>query len=161
MVNSGYGPNRWDDVPFRPVSTLICDDDPRLRLLYRQEFEWAGVEVVEAADGDQCIEVAWRERPDLIVLDLAMPKRSGLSALPELRRCFPDTPVLVVTAHAAVEVLARSRELGATACYSKPGFLARIPEVVERYSLQVAADTVVVVDDPGVSSAVLDDAAAS
>jgi CheY-like chemotaxis protein len=118
-----------------PVPTLICDDDPRLRLLYRQEFEWAGVDVVEAADGDQCIEVALREHPDLIVLDLAMPKRGGLSALPELRRCCPDTPVLVVTAHAAVEVLSRSRELGATACFSKPGFLARIPEVVERYAL--------------------------
>lgn len=117
------------------VPTLICDDDPRLRLLYRQEFEWAGVEVVEAGDGDQCIELALRACPELIVLDLAMPKRGGLSALPELRRCCPDTPVVVVTAHAAVEVLSRSRELGATACFSKPGFLARIPEVVARFSL--------------------------
>lgn len=120
------------------MPTLICDDDPRLRLLYRQEFEWAGVDVVEAGDGDQCIEVAKRERPELIVLDLAMPKRGGLSVLPELRLCCPGTPVLVVTAHAAVEVLSRTRELGATACYSKPGFLARIPEVVERFGLAVA-----------------------
>jgi len=120
------------------MPTLICDDDPRLRLLYRQEFEWAGVDVVEAGDGDQCIEVAKRERPELIVLDLAMPKRGGLSALPELRLCCPETPVLVVTAHAAVEVLRRTREMGATACYSKPGFLARIPEVVERFGLAVA-----------------------
>ncbi|MGH9177615.1 MAG: response regulator [Acidimicrobiales bacterium] len=117
------------------MPTLICDDDPRLRMLYRQEFEWAGVDVVEASDGDQCIEVAVREQPELIVLDLAMPKRGGLSALPELRRRCPGVPVLVVTAHAAVEVLSRSRELGATACYSKPGFLARIPEVVERFAL--------------------------
>lgn len=117
------------------MSTLICDDDWRLRLLYRQEFEWAGVEVLEAGDGDQCIEVARREQPDLIVLDLAMPRRGGLSALPALRVCCPDTPVVVVTAHAAVEVLSRTRELGATACYSKPGFLARIPEVVDRFGL--------------------------
>ncbi len=142
-----------------PVPTLICDDDPRLRLPYRQEFEWAGVVVVEAADGDQCIEVALREHPELIVLDLAMPRRSGLSALPELRRRFPDAPVLVVTAHAAVEVLGRSRELGATACYSKPGFLARIPEVVERYALQAAADGGEA--GPGVSSSLLGDAQAS
>lgn len=145
-----------DVVPSLSVPTLICDDDPRLRLLYRQEFEWAGVEVVEAGDGEQCIEVARRERPELIVLDLAMPKRGGLSALPELRRWFPDTPVLVVTQHAAVEVLGRSRELGATACYSKPGFLARIPEVVERYGLGAGAGTA----GSGVSSTVLDDAAA-
>ncbi|MGI8684013.1 MAG: response regulator [Acidimicrobiales bacterium] len=117
------------------MPTLICDDDWRLRLLYRQEFEWAGVDVVEAGDGEQCLEVAQRECPDLIVLDLAMPRRGGLSALPALRQCCPDTPVVVVTAHAAVEVLNRTRELGATACYSKPGFLARIPEVVERFKL--------------------------
>ena len=142
------------------MPTLICDDDPRLRLLYRQEFEWAGVDVVEAADGDQCIEVALRERPELIVLDLAMPKRGGLSALPELRRCFPCVPVLVVTAHAAVEVLSRSRELGATACFSKPGFLARIPEVVERYSLvtRLPPGSGLSEPVPVVASALVDDA---
>jgi len=145
------------------MSTLICDDDWRLRLLYRQEFEWAGVDVVEAADGDQCIEVAKREHPDLIVLDLAMPRRGGLSALPELRLCFPDTPVVVVTAHAAVEVLSRTRELGATACYSKPGFLARIPEVVERYGLArtPAGGSGCRIAEVVLSSAPSDDAAAS
>lgn len=135
------------------MPTLICDDDPRLRLLYRQEFEWAGVDVVEAGDGDQCVELACREHPELIVLDLAMPKRGGLSALPELRRCCPDTPVVVVTAHAAVEVLTRARELGATACFTKPGFLARIPDVVVRFGLPVA--------DPVLTSTPVDDVASS
>lgn len=135
------------------MATLICDDDPRLRLLYRQEFEWAGVDVVEAGDGDQCIEAACRDHPELIVLDLAMPKRGGLSALPEIRRCCPDTPVVVVTAHAAVEVLTRARELGATACYTKPGFLARIPDVVSRYGLPVV--------NPVLTSSSVDDVAPS
>ena len=146
------------------MPTLICDDDPRLRMLYRQEFEWAGVVVVEAGDGDQCIEVAKRERPELIVLDLAMPRRGGLSALPELRLCCPDTPVLIVTAHAAVEVLSRTRDLGATACYSKPGFLARIPEVVERYGLAVGDRREGALGPPGrpvLASAPIDDVAAS
>ncbi|HEX2700340.1 MAG TPA: response regulator [Acidimicrobiales bacterium] len=144
------------------MATLICDDDWRMRLLYRQEFEWAGVEVLEASDGDQCIEVAKREHPDLIILDLAMPRRGGLSALPELRACCPETPVLVVTAHAAVEVLSRTRELGATACYSKPGFLARIPDVVERYGLVSGDDRLRYREPmPVLSSAPRDDAAAS
>lgn len=119
------------------MRTLICDDDPRLRSLYRQEFEWTGVDVVEAGDGEQCLEVAARDRIELIVLDLSMPKRGGLSVLPELRRCCPDTPILVVTAYAAAEVFQRARALGADDCFSKPGFLGRIPEVVERYGLVV------------------------
>lgn len=112
---------------------LLCDDDWRLRSLYRMEFEHAGVAVREAANGDDCVEMATLETPELIVLDLYMPRRGGLSTLPLLRSMFPDVPVLVVTAYAAVEVLRQSLALGATACYTKPGFLARIPEVVERY----------------------------
>lgn len=115
------------------MATLICDDDPRLRALYRQEFEWAGVDVIEAGDGIQCLEAAASQQPELIVLDLGMPRRGGLSILPELRRCCPQAQVLVVTAHSAVEILSLSRRLGAAACFSKPGFLSRIPEVVERY----------------------------
>lgn len=145
------------------MATLICDDDPRLRMLYRQEFEWAGVAVLEASDGDQCLELARSEHPELIVLDLGMPKRGGLSALPELRRCCPGTPVLVVTAHAAVEVLARARDLGATACFTKPGFLARIPDVVRRYC-QLDADVgepAPPARDPVLTSTPVDDGALS
>ncbi|HUR19070.1 MAG TPA: response regulator [Acidimicrobiales bacterium] len=112
---------------------LLCDDDRRLRALYRMEFEHVGVAVREAANGDECIEMATLDPPELIVLDLYMPRRGGLSTLPLLRSLLPDVPVLVVTAYAAVEVLRQSLALGATACYTKPGFLARIPEVVERY----------------------------
>lgn len=113
--------------------TLLCDDDRRLRALYRMEFEHMGVPVREAANGDECVEMAVADRPELIVLDLYMPRRGGLSTLPVLRSLLPDVPLLVVTAYAAVEVLRQSIALGATACYTKPGFLVRIPEVVERY----------------------------
>lgn len=97
------------------------------------EFEFVGVAVREAADGNECIELASTEAPQLIVLDLYMPRRGGLSTLPQLRALLPQTPLLVVTAYAAVDVLRQSTALGATACFTKPGFLARIPEVVERY----------------------------
>lgn len=120
-------------VPSRDMYALLCDDDHRLRALYRMEFEHMGVAVREAANGDECIEMATRDAPELVVLDLYMPRRGGLSTLPVLRSLLPDVPVLVVTSYAAVEVLRQSLGLGATACYTKPGFLGRIPEVVERY----------------------------
>lgn len=112
---------------------LLCDDDRRLRALYRMEFEFVGVPVREAANGEECLEMAAQDPPELIVLDLYMPRRGGLSTLPLLRAMLPEVPVLVVTSYAAVEVLRQGLALGATACYTKPGFLARIPEVVERY----------------------------
>jgi DNA-binding response OmpR family regulator len=116
------------------MRVLICDDEPSIRQLYRYAFEHEGAEVDEAGDGNECIVVADREHPDLIVLDLYMPVRDGLSALPELRHCSPASRVLVVSAHAGVEIFSKSRALGATACYEKLGFLRKIPEILARYA---------------------------
>jgi len=115
------------------VRVLICDDEESIRLLFRMAFEERGVEVSEATDGDECIERVTETCPDLIVLDLFMPNRDGLSALPELKRRCPGARVLVVTAYAATETFNRSRARGATACFDKLGFAARIPRLVERY----------------------------
>lgn len=112
---------------------LICDDEPDIRLLFRMEFEELGVEVTEAIDGDDCITQATECCPDVVVLDLYMPDRDGLSALPEIREVCPRAAVLVVSAHAAVEIFKSSRARGATACFEKLDFAARIPRLVERY----------------------------
>ena len=113
---------------------LICDDDWRLRRLYARQFEWAGVDVIEASDGRQCLDLAQSERPDLIVLDLSMPTWGGLRTLPHLRERCANIPVVVVTTYAAQEIFDRSRDLGARACFAKPGFLAHIPDVVEEFA---------------------------
>src|SRR5581483_3890074 len=128
-------------VPCLIVRVLICDDEPSIRELYRFAFEQAGAEVGEAADGNQCIESARREHPDMIVLDLFMPDRDGLSALPDLRRECPDASVLMVSAHAGVEVFERARSLGAVACFEKGGFLRRIAQLVDRWDHPTPGDT--------------------
>lgn len=115
------------------VRVLICDDEPDIRLLYRMAFEDLGAEVSEAVDGDDCIDQIVLHCPDLVILDLYMPNRDGLSALPELKRCCPDARVVVVSAHAAQDAFARSRARGATACFEKVSFVTRIPRLVERY----------------------------
>ncbi len=115
------------------VRVLVCDDEPAIRLLYRTALEREGVDVDEATDGDECLEVAGRYHPDMIILDLFMPNRDGLATLPDLRRLCPDSPVLVVSAHAAVEIFEQSRSRGATACFDKLGFLPRIPQLLARY----------------------------
>ena len=114
------------------VRVLICDDEPAIRQLYRFAFEDAGAEVDEAGDGEECIAMATDVSFDLIVLDLFMPKRDGLSTLPELRACSPESPVFIVSAHAGVEVFTQSRALGAAACFEKVGFLQRIPSMLAR-----------------------------
>ena len=115
------------------MHVLICDDEPDIRALFRLAFEDAGATVDEAGDGDECLSRADIHPPDLVILDLYMPHRDGLATLPALRKQLPMVPVLVVSAHAAVEVFDASRARGATACFDKVSFVPRIPKLVERY----------------------------
>jgi two-component system nitrogen regulation response regulator NtrX len=117
----------------RGMRVLICDDEDHVRKLFRLGFEAEGAVVDEACDSDECLRLAGENCPDLVILDLFMPRRDGLATLPLLRQRCPDAPVLVVSGRAAVEILEASRARGATACFDKVGFVERIPALVERY----------------------------
>ena len=114
------------------MHVLVCDDEPDIRLLYRSAFERAGAVVSTADDGDTAIERAATDRPQLIVLDLKMPRCDGAVALPRLHEVCPDAEVIVVSAHLNVERFADMRALGASQCYDKLDFLGRIPDLVAR-----------------------------
>ena len=109
---------------------LLCDDDPAIRRVYRTAFELEGAVVCEAADGDECVASARRHHPDLVVLDVFMPRRGGLSALPELVRDTPGLRVVMVSAAAARDVADQTRLLGAEGCFEKTDFLTAIPGVL-------------------------------
>jgi len=115
------------------MRVLICDDEPAIRLLWRLAIEREGVDVDEAADGIECVDRAEANCPDVVILDLYMPRRDGMATLPMLRQMCPHARVLVVSAHAAVEVFEQSRSRGATACFDKVSFLSRLPALLERY----------------------------
>lgn len=116
------------------MHVLICDDEADVRMLFRHEFEALGATVAEAEGGDEAVATVQSDAPDMVVLDLYMPGRDGLAVLPELRSFLPSVPILVVSAHAAVEVFSESRSRGATACFDKLGFHARIPQLVARFA---------------------------
>lgn len=82
----------------RPVRVLVVDDTPALRRLTALVLDGTGFEVVgEAADGLRAIEEARRLKPDLVLLDLAMPVMDGLEALPHVRVEVPDARIVIVS----------------------------------------------------------------
>lgn len=105
----------------RPAGVLVCDDNASMRLLLEVVIDTAPrLRVVgSAADGDEAIAEATRLQPDVILLDLAMPNRSGLEALPGLRRVAPDARIVVLSGFAAVAVAAQVLTLGATSYVEK------------------------------------------
>src|SRR5215210_839586 len=84
------------------ATVLICDDEPSLRELIRISLD-GRYQFAEADDGAQSLELARRLRPDVVILDLMMPRRSGLEVLVELRRDtgLAKTAIIVLTAQPA------------------------------------------------------------
>ena len=84
------------------LTVLVVDDEPDVAFYLGSVLEDAGLNVVFAHDGDEALEAIRRQPPDLISLDLVMPRKSGIRVLAELRRNpeWARIPVVIVTAHA-------------------------------------------------------------
>jgi CheY-like chemotaxis protein len=84
------------------ATVLICEDEPSLRELIRISLD-GPYRFAEAADGEESLEIARRLKPDVVILDVMMPRRSGLEVLAELRRDeeLAKTRVIVLTAQPA------------------------------------------------------------
>lgn len=101
---------------------LVVDDSPDVRLALATILEDAGHEIVEAEDGDQVFDLAISEKPDLVLLDVMMPRVNGFDALATLKadtRTNP-IPVIMVTAKGRPEDMAMARSLGAVEYITKP-----------------------------------------
>jgi two-component system alkaline phosphatase synthesis response regulator PhoP len=77
---------------------LVVEDDPSIRLGLRKSLGFDGYTVIEASDGEQGLELAFSERPDLIVLDLMLPKINGFDVCRTIRRHDKTTPILILSA---------------------------------------------------------------
>lgn len=100
----------------RPI-VLVVEDEPALRELVRISLA-DGYTFVEAADGDEALELMRSQPPDLLILDLMLPRRSGLDVLEELLRSGSRPATIVITAQP--DYAERARELGAERVISKP-----------------------------------------
>jgi CheY-like chemotaxis protein len=117
-------------------SILVVDDEPVVRALLVAALAPTGSRVVEACDGSEAIEAAWREHPDLVLLDVGLPKLSGLDVCRALKT-NPDGPrVLLITGDAGAEGIA---ECGADGVVAKPFRPAELIVEVERVLGEAAA----------------------
>jgi DNA-binding response OmpR family regulator len=115
---------------------LIVEDELPMRTVLRDCFERQGYRVLLAADGDRGLETALREKPDLIVLDVMMPKLDGFAMCAELRRLASAVPILILTAKGKVEDRVTGLDVGADDFLAKPfsrdELLARVRALLRR-----------------------------
>ncbi|MGD0647335.1 MAG: response regulator transcription factor [Acidobacteriaceae bacterium] len=99
---------------------LIVEDDPSLAVFLQKGLILQGHEVDRAGDGDAALEMAAQQEPDLVVLDLGLPRRDGVEVLETLRREFPGSLVMVLTGRSDVQERVRCLDLGADDFVLKP-----------------------------------------
>jgi DNA-binding NarL/FixJ family response regulator len=112
-----------------PLRILIVDDKPNvragIRLLLETHSEW---EICgEACDGIEAVEKAGNLRPDIVLLDISMPKMDGLQALPLIKEVSPHSQVVVLTLHEYLETARLASRAGATAYITKSLLIELIP----------------------------------
>jgi two-component system, OmpR family, response regulator MprA len=123
---------------------LVVDDEPAVREALRASLEFDGYRVTVAGDGVDGLEQIGRDRPDLVVLDVMMPRMDGLTACRRLRAADPATPVLMLTARDAMGDRVTGLDAGADDYLVKPfeldELLARVRALLRRGALLSGAE---------------------
>ncbi len=116
------------------VTVLIADDHPLMRQGIRLSLAGqASVTVVgEAADGDEVLTAVASLLPDIVILDLDMPKRDGLSVVRKLNRQKSKVGVIILTLHTGADLIAEAMELGVRGYIIKTSATVEIVEAVSR-----------------------------
>lgn len=114
---------------------LVVDDAKNILLVLRMSLEKAGYEVITAMDGISALEKAQDLDPDLILLDILIPKMNGFLVFEALKDdpTTAETPVVFISAKAEDEDLKKARELGAADFLIKPVKQEQLLETVEKY----------------------------
>ena len=119
--------------PPRSLRVLLVDDDAEIIESMRTVLESKGYEILVARDGNQGLLMAERENPDLVVLDMMMPKRSGFLVLERLRRSHPvPMRVIMITANEGSRHRAYAEMLGVDDYIRKPFAMDRLLDSVQR-----------------------------
>jgi DNA-binding NarL/FixJ family response regulator len=124
------------------IRVLVVDDVADLRRIFRIVLEADGrFEVVgEAGDGEEAVQLAEELRPDVIVLDLAMPRMDGISAIPFLHRASPGVRILVLSGFESRQLAERAVAACATAFLSKGTLPDEIASTLHDVYLSPAKD---------------------
>lgn len=127
----------------RKTRILIVEDEPAMVAGLRDNFEYEGYEVISAVDGVAGLERALADNPDLVVLDVMMPRMSGLDVCKQLKTTRPALPIIMLTARGQEIDKVVGLELGADDYVTKPfsirELMARVKAVLRRAAPQAPA----------------------
>src|SRR5881398_224432 len=122
-------------MPAKKTTILAADDDPQLLRLITRNLQLEGYDVLAASDGQQALELIENNSPDLVLLDVMMPRMDGFTVCYRVRE-FSSVPIIIITARGQDQDKVRGLDLGADDYLTKPfsvdELLARVRAVLRR-----------------------------
>ena len=117
-----------------PIRVLICDDDPVILRLLEVNLELEGYDVLTANHGEEAFEIASRELPDLVILDIMMPRLDGYQTCQKLKAqsSTEQIPVVFLSAKAQASDIEKGKSFGVSDYLTKPFDPNDLLDVVER-----------------------------
>ena len=115
-----------------PSSALIVDDEQTIQYALRMELEKMGMNCVNVSSGEEALEMTARREYDLIMLDVKMPRMSGLEVLRRIRPDHPETCLLMLSALVDVSIALEALQLGADDYITKPWDVADLASRLTR-----------------------------
>lgn len=111
---------------------LVVDDEEHILMILKDSLEFSGFQIVTATNGEEALEVVAREKPDLVVLDVGMPKLDGWEVCRRLKAdpATKSLPVIILTAYAQTSDQRKGMDLGADRFITKPCDLTYLVEEI-------------------------------
>ena len=131
-------------------SILVVDDDEVLRTRLEKSFARRGLMVFVASEFDSAVEQVKTHKPDLAVLDLKMPGKSGLDLLKEMKTISPETKIVILTGYGSITNAVEAVKLGATNYVTKP---ADADDVLHAFNEKLADEVEAEFPPPSLASA--------
>lgn len=118
-----------------PYTIVVAEDFDDTRAMIRRALEMSGYQVVEATNGQEAVEIVQQECPDLILMDLNMPRMDGLNATEQIRECRTicnDVPILAITAYDTIGMKDAALKAGCSGYITKPLDFDRLEKIISR-----------------------------
>jgi len=123
-----------EDKSSAAKTILVADDDPAITTSLTSYLKSLGYHALAASDGEEAMKIIEESRPDLVILDIAMPKASGIVVMHRVRAhadlSLRETPVIMLTAKSDARHEAYSEEAGASAFVAKPVALTELADKI-------------------------------
>lgn len=110
---------------------IVCEDEKFIRWALAEHLRSTGYVVFEAENGVECLQLVEEKSPDIILLDLRMPKMDGTATLARLRAKGIDTPVFILSGFGSAGSSSEAAQMGAQGFIPKPFHLSEISQLLE------------------------------